>query len=607
MAKITRADIKAEAIKIVDSERNNWEDGVCWVTEKVAFKMRDVIRTVRKNYWGIFDEPLDPVTKREKTWTHLTQKTIEDIVTNIDVDGKDLNFRSRNSQGHLYTEITRQAVKQQLDLMFFGEVIDETLRQLCIDGTVVWKTWETNENGKPKLNRKTVDLLHFFIDPTEQNIQTAYRVTERALLYPEQLAKMSGWYDTDEIKGTSGLDRNDFNRMGTNVDVTANLVDVWETWGKIPKWLITGKKTDTIEIEGHIVVSGLEAGDIRVHLIEENTNKDKLGNIIKPYEEVRYRKVTGRWYGLGPAESILALQELINEMNNVRYNRQRVAQLGLFQIRKGSGITPQMISRLPVSGAIPVNEIGRDIAQMPMQDPSATAYTEEQLIKQWAESVTKAYPISTGEPLPASQTATTSAIQNTNSKTAYVLVKETVGMFFQRWMDRHALKTIVKTINIGDILRFTSDDSHFKELVEKVAIVRAKESLLDLYAEGKVPSESEIIRAVTSFGDSLKGEMLVNVVRNVVAESLDTQFFVTSEDLDTTVTVQNIMSMLQTVPPQYQDSMIRQVFDLMGLPFPRPLKEISNNMQQQNQSVQTITPKNLQQITTNALVPQLNG
>ena len=64
MAKKTKiqSDIEAEAIRIVDTERTNWEDAVCYITENVGFRMRPLIRTLRKNYWGVFDQPVDPFT-----------------------------------------------------------------------------------------------------------------------------------------------------------------------------------------------------------------------------------------------------------------------------------------------------------------------------------------------------------------------------------------------------------------------------------------------------------------------------------------------------------------------------------------------------------------
>lgn len=605
---------KLEAIAIVDRERNQWEDAVCYVTEKVGFQMRQLIRTLRKNYWGVFDEPIDPVTQREKTWIPLAMKVAEDYVKNINMSLKDVNFRASNSKGYALTDLTRGATREYLQRMSFGEIMDETDRQLCIDGTVVWKTWESKDaKGKPKLNRRTVDLLNFYIDPTEQDIQSAYRVTERALLLPSQIEGMTGWTDTEDIKGSNNLDRNDGRRKAGGVNrTTGEFVDVWEMYGKGPKWLVTKDRDaeDALEeIDLHIVVSGLDSSGTRCHLIEENKKKDKFGNIIKPYEELRDTKVSGRWYGVGRIERILALVEWLNTIDNIRINRSYVSQLGLFKIKKGSGITPQMLARLPVNGAVPVQNM-EDIQQLVTTEPGVTAYKDEDIIKDWAVSITSAYPIASGDSVPASQTATTSAIQNTNSKSAFQLSKEAKGMFMQRWIDRHALPIIAKTLDAGDIVRFTVDDEGFHDLVERVVSVQATEALENhFYTYGVIPTPQEFQDAINRAETELKkgNQVFVEMVDKLVAEHVDTIVYFTNEDLDTSVTVQNLIQMLQLAPENRKD-IIKQIYDLLGLQQPR--EQMPQAMPQQamaSQPPQAQQRPNLQNITQGSLVPNQMG
>lgn len=604
-----KTDIEFEAINIVDKERTNWEDAVCYVTEKVGFRMRELIRTLRKNYWGVFDTPIDPTTQREKIWIHLINSAVEDVIKNIDLDQKDLQFRAANPEGYEITDITRAYVREYLSKMFFGEILDETERQVCIDGTVVWKTWE--EQGEMK--RRTVDLLHIYIDPTEDSIQSAFRFTERALMTPDEIASMSGWINTKDITGSQSLSKNDIRvgGGGTNgMPTTGQFVDVWEMWGKIPNKLITGDfKADNAEdyVDGHIIVSGLESGDKRVHLIELNANKDKFDKTIKPYEECRLKKVSGRWYGVGIGEMALALQEYLNTVVNIRINRNYVSQLGLFKIRKGSGITPAMLSKLPSNGAISVTNPD-DIQQFVVNDVGQSSYQDEEVIKYWTTKVTGAYPIASGEQLPASQTATASAISNTSAKTGYTIMKDAIGFFLERWMDRHALKVIAKGIKIDDIVRLSGDDEKFRVLVERIVSTQAKEALDGLYAQGVVPSEQEVQAEVQNQIEALgkRTELFVKNTKEIITKQLDTQFYVTSEDLDTTVTVQNLISMLN-LAPQYSDATIKQIYDLMGLPTPK----INAQPQQPEEGGQPQDMAGMEPVlspqgpTTSAVVPNL--
>jgi len=561
-------EIEAKCIAIVDQERVNWEDAVSYITPKVGFRMREMIRIFRKNYWGIFDEPIDKNTGREKIWINMIMSLVETWVKNVDIDSKDIGFIARNENGYEMTEITRLVVRDYLDRMYFGETLDADERTVCIDGTAVWKTWEDNSSGKPVMKRSTVDLLNFYIDPTEESIQSAYRVTERAILLPSQIAAMTGWEnnDEDELTGSQTLNRADGSRRANfGTRMTGAYRDAWEMWGKIPKWVFTkDKKADdaNCEIDGHIIVSGLEAGGPLLHLVEENTKKDKFGNIIKPYEEWRAAKISGRWYGLGVVERALALQEYLNTIINIRVNRSYVSQLGLFTIKKGRGITAAMLNRLPVNGALQVTEHD-DIQQMPIKEASEASYKDEEVIKYWAQQITGAQPISNGDIMPASASATANTIANTNAKSSYTMFKEGAGLFIERWIDRQSLPIIAKTVTTGDIHKLVNDDERWKKLTESVAI---NKTVAELNKEEAFPTREEFLMEIQREYERLQSrpQLFVKTVGKIIAEAVDTKVHVTNEDLDSAVTIQNLIQ-ITPLAPEYRDSILRQAFDLMGL------------------------------------------
>ena len=564
---LSKEEIINKALNIVDEEYRNWDDAVCYVTDKVGFRMRELIKTCRKLYWGVFDEPMDKATGIDKIFIGLPMATVEDIVKNIDMDQKDINFRSKHPSANGITELTRGLVIDALDKMYFGEILDASERQLAIDGTFVWKTWEYNKT----LRRETVDLLNIYIDPTAKSIQEAYRFTERCLLTPGQIEMMKGWKDTKDIKGSTGLNVNDAGLNAGNVQKsTGQFVDVWEMWGKMPLGLATGLTADMLtEVDGHIVVSGIQSGDKRVHLVEKNTNKDQSGNIIKPYEECRAAVITGRWYGLGFVERIIALSEYLNTVVNMRVNRARVSQLGLFKIRKGSGITPQMLSKLPSNGAISVNQMD-DIEQFNIAGADTTSYQDEQVIRDWAMRVTQAFPVTSGETMPASTTATSASIQNANGKTAFSMVKESIESFIQRWMNRHALKIIAKSVTKGDVIRITNDNQKMADLVEKVVSFHAMEILNDMGSNGMVPSADVVEQAMREAQDDIlkKGSMFFELLEDLMTNMLETKIYMTNESGDVTVMQQNLLTLLQ-VAPEYREDTVAEIYNLMGLRKPK--------------------------------------
>lgn len=596
-------DIFAAAVGIVRGEKQRWEVATAFITDRVSFKMRQLIRICRKNYYGVFDTPIDQSTGMEKTWYPLTEINVEAVVKNIDLDQKDINFRAKNQNGYGITDITRAAVKDKLSSIYFGQKLDDFERNLAIDGTAVWKTYE--ESGK--LIVKPIDLLNIYIDPTSPSVQQAYRFTERTLLFPEEIMAMTGWMNTANIDvdvpvGPPRVDPYWGNRS-QSVNSNVKLIDVYELWGQIPLSLITGNPNDqTKEVQGRIVVSGIDSpGKERVHLIERNTKVDSEGNALKPYEECWFTRVPNRWYGRGVAEKLLSLQVYSNIVFNVRINRSRVSQLGLFKMKKGAGVTPQMLSRLPSNGVVVLNNLD-DLEQMAVQEVGQSSYTDEQVINTISERLTGAFQVATGENLPSSTSATEAAMQASSVKSGFALIKDSIGGFLERWMDRHALPIIAKELTIGQLVRITSDEETFKELVDRVVLFKAQEALESSFKGGYLPSPQEMQMEMESAREKLlKGDMFLKLVKDVIASELETQMYVTNEEMDVSVTVANLLQEAQ-IAPQYADQLVNMANDLMGLPplkkpqqppmqpqgmQPSPMQGVPPNQGQQQQQLQT--------------------
>lgn len=616
-ASYTNEEIYARAIDIVRSEKQRWEIATAFITDRVSFKMRELIRILRKNYYGVFDQPKDPFTGLEKIWYPLTETQVEAVVKNIDLDQKDINFRSKTPNGYGITDLTRAAVREKLSKIGFGQKLDDFERILAIDGTAVWKTYEADK----KLIVQPVDLLNIYLDPTTPSIQEAYRFTERTLMFPEEMKQMKGWLNTDGLEKNvpEGVPRIDpyFPARGNNGAFSnVKMWDTYEMWGKFPKSLITGKKEDDdVEVDGRIVVSGIDSpGKERCHLIERNTKKDAEGNFLKPYEECWYTRVPNRWYGRGVAEKLLTLQIYANLVFNVRINRSRVSQLGLYKIRKGSGITPQMLSRLPSNGGIVLQNMD-DLEQFAMQGVDPTSYKDEEVINSISERLTNAFQVATGEGLPSSTPATNAALQSAAANSGFSMIRDGLGGFLERWTDRQALPIIAKQLKIDDIVRITADDESFKELADRVIASKAQEALDEAFEQGFIPSEQELMDAMDDAREKLtKSDMFVKLVQEVVADQLETQVFVTNEQMDVGVTVQNLVSILP-MAPEYREAIVRQTFDLMGLPEPKaprqpvaaPAANIIPELLQQGLGAapptqsQAIAPIQAQQVVTAAM------
>lgn len=564
-----------EAIMLTRRDVTAYEDAVAFVTQDVAYHIRSLIRRLRKNYWGVYEEPFDPISKRQKIWIPLTEVMVENVVKNYDLDQKDINFRAKSPEAYETTELVRAKTLEQLDKMHFGELLDELERSTNIDGTGLWKIVDGDKKKGRVFDIMPVDRLNFYIDPTARSIQEAYAVIERAVLTPEMVSNMSGWDNKDQISYIREVPRTD--RMLTNranLGASAEFCEIFERWGTVPSYYVPNKYGTREEqalggkyekspktIEAHVVVANAYRDPV-VLLIEENPTG------LKPYEENWCTRISGRWDGKGTAEKVMYLQIWDNEIILLRRNKNTLAQLGVMKVKKGKGITSQMLQRLASTGTIPLTDMG-DIEQLVVSEAGSGSYQDEQAVDAWSKKVTSAYETATGEGLPSSTPATNAALQSRAAQSQFQMMREELGMFLQRVFDRHVIPRIAKSIKEGDILRLSADNENFSKLVDRVASYYVYGQAEMLRVRGKLATPQEISAALDQARSKLMNDqaLFIETLGEIIEEGCDTKVYITNEEMDTGILTDKLINILN-IAPEYRDATIRQIYDTFGLPPP---------------------------------------
>ena len=569
-----KATAERELIAIVHKEIEDHDKGQFWITDKVAFNMREMIKEFRKMYWGIFDEHTDPVSGREKTWVPLTRLLVDSVRKTVDMDPKDVRFRSKNPKKTHITHLVRGYVRDLLSRRRYSHTMNQDIFRLSIDGTSVRKTY--TENGNILWN--DVDVMNCYIDPTADDIQSAYRFTERLLMTTSEVKKMEGWENTEKFKTEKDLE----SQEGNVTKKTGEYGDVYDFYGKIPKILITLDDNDADkEIDAHIVVSGFDTGAETFHLVEENINKDKDGNVIKPYEEAWYIKVPGCWYGVSIPWMVMQLQQWINTTVNLRIAKNQVAQLGLLKIRKGSGVTQQMLSNLISKGVIELNDPERDVQNMPIAEAGDSSYRDEETAKNWAQEVTSIFDLNLGD-LPASTSATGAVIQDRQNKSAFALIAESYEDFTQRWLERHVLPNLPAMMKKDKNAQIYKDVEDMKQIREQIVSNLALKALENSTV---TPTEEELAAAMEEANKKLerRGDLMITLVDDIIANQLETEVFMTNAELDVAVTVRNLLELRNGVPQEAAIEMTKEALDLLGIRSPDSLNNPVVQPQEQGQ------------------------
>jgi len=565
--------LEQEATLIVNEHVSKFKDPEVFITEHVSFSIRPLVRLLRKNYYGVFDKPIDSTTGRKKIWVPLSMTMCDAVSKNSDIDTKDATFTSRSRKGIGSTEIVRATVRRELEDTYFGQDIDMAIRTLSIDPTIVWELTPYKKNGKTHIKRTPIDILNVYIDPSAPTLQDVDFAVRTLMTKKEMEAQ--DWINLDKAIEQENLSR--FDSMGRSTRSTGKMVEIFTFYGEVPEYLITGKKGDKNKVLAKIVCSG-NGGATTLHFIEKVTAKDKLGNYIKPFEEGWYTKLPWSWYGISPAWKVLDLQEYINMVVNIRINRNTVAQYGIFKMRSGAGIRQKDFARLGSNGVIKVENMA-DLEQMNINEVGASSYNDEAFAKQWASEVTSAFDVVRGAPSPASATATAQAIEDRNSKSAFLLIRDSVGYFLERVIDRHYLPHVPKMVKENGTVRIYSDVDNIEELRERVASYLAMQ---EMEKQGVTPTPDELEQAIASVMDKMRSDknIFVDATDEIIVSALDTKIAFTNEKMDNAIVARNLIDMMRLVPPELAKPIADQVFDLFGLERPRALPPMQGAMPQ---------------------------
>jgi hypothetical protein len=247
-----------------------------------------------------------------------------------------------------------------------------------------------------------------------------------------------------------------------------------------------------------------------------------------------------------------------------------------------------MLSKLSANGIIPVNNMD-DIEQLVMQEASQSSYADESNAEAWSKKVTGAYEAVTGETMPASTTATSAALSSQAGASQFVLIKEGTGMFLQRWIKRHVLPIVVRNLKIGDVIRCSEDAERYNELIESIACnITAK------HFKKSNPSIEEFMVVEEATKQQLKKrgkDIFLEMEKKLKDDDFDVQVYVTNEEIDKSVIVNNLLQALP-IAPEYRDQIVTTVFDLFGLEFnPLNKQQIQSNMIEGMQGSPSKTPQ----------------
>ena len=563
-------DAEKEMLRIMLAEKSAWEDGEVFAIEKLSFIMRNIVKKARKNFYGVFDEEIDPVTQRKKIWVPLTEWVVENVIKNIDIDTKDIHVEPMKSESSVSAEFFNFILRNRLEKAQFGKILNANNQNIVVDGTGFLKAWK--EDGELKITYQ--DRLHIIVDPAVSCVDESPSIIEENVLSLPEFKQYTDWKNIDAVKGSRNVDRSGIAERGigsTSRESEVPYVRVYERYGYAPKFVLTGNEEDRDEyVYVLAVASELDSNPV-IHQIKEVKKH--------PYQDFKFKEVLNRFDGRGIPEKLLSIQEYVNEVVNTRLNTARIVQLGLWRV--GAGVTSKQMKELFSGAAIRANQ--GDVERLNTGTVDASSYKDEEVAYDWAKRVTQT---TNEDEVAASKPATNALIEERGANKGYDLIVENIYLNLAKFIKEKVVPIIIETIKDGEIEKITGDPQAIAKLEEPFVrnLVRSKNSQAFMetgqYLYQNADQEQQaIVQLMQEMNKQYGNKRFIPILK----QAFDTDYEIRIDPAGDVINkgvlakqLTDVMNMLSGagVPITELKDVAQELFDTMGLPGEKLVEKI---------------------------------
>lgn len=575
-------------------------------------------QTIKKNhlyYTSHFEngdyEIINGVT-RKKHFHNINSWRCDLATKMLDIDVKDFLLVGNDPAQDVNVMLLEKELKHWMKINKWGKLLNQVVDELPVQGSVVLRKYGKNE-------AKIVDLRYLYVDQTAESLKDANYVLIRDLMSYNELRKMQGKWNNvekvldefDDYSAVTGYDNTaDFGGINTNViatkNNTQNLVEVFTRFGEFPKSWITGNEKDEDEwVFGKFVVCGSdyvqrnEKGQVTnengIVLWSEEIDKDK----DFPFKEVHYRKVKGRWLGMGIVEMTYEPQRRTNEIKNQEAKALELAALQIFQTRS-TNIMSNILTDADTGDIVQSNsEITPIATESRNLQGFQVAFDSED---KHADRLTFSYDGVSGETAPASATLGAQQIATQQATSAFDYKRENVALFLQEFIEDIVLPSLESEINREHVFRLTGSIDELnklrKNIAENYVLNIQKEAILN----GQEVPEKETLMQLHMDELAKQGDKIwVSVMKNFF-KNLDyyVDLVVSGENKNVFATIGNAQAVLGLLqdPTILQDAgkkaILFKVLSNLGM-HTSELQDIDAKVAEQGQMVPQ-APQQMQQL-----------
>lgn len=493
-----------------------------------------------------------------------------------DLDVKDFIFIPDGQDYYWGTYFIQKRFKDWARQTFFGEFINELVENFPKYGTVVVK-----RVGK-KLER--VPLKNLANQQDAKDLKTAKFVIEKHTnMNVHEMEQYPDW-------NTEGVEM----KFGETTTV-------YERYGLIPKqWFYDMKGIDKTADENEVVDAVVVCT-----LKDKKDGKGKTGNILfveevkdRPYEEVHWKRVDGRWLGVGEVENQLENQLATNTIANLRRRALMWSAKKVFQ-SSDTEVAKNLVSEVKDGAVLKVMPNGQ-ITQVDMASRSIAEFNAaSQEWEQNADQKSFTYEVATGESLPSGTPFRLGVVLSNAVNTHFGFKREKLGLFLKRLILNQVFQIFKKDNRKEHTIYMSAGEKGMDDLKKRFAELefnkRVKEWML---SDNETVPDFEVMKDLIEEEYKTKKSLFIDVPEGFYDEvKHHMELELTGEAIDTGAKIETLttlyQTLLQTGDPR-ADQVLARIMSLTG-------ENLEATLGKKQEQQQINAPQQPQQETMNAL------
>jgi len=474
-------------------------------------------------------------------WNIINPRIVH-FAKNIDLDTKDLQPHAEGEVGYIQSWILKMKFYRWLEDNHFALTLNS--RSVGLSGFGSW-IWEVSKTGA-KTEAVEVPLGNMYFDTTVESIRDTNVVRKYYLTRDEITEKEGIWEHTNTVLDLCKKDT----------------VEIWKFTGTYD-----GVYQD---------VYGYGYGDDYIELYTKKLKES-------PYYDFHVGEYQGRWLRIGVGERLFDLQVLANKLVNQNDKNNDIASLLLLRTANPElmGNALQDVMSGEIINSDDLQQIGITNSQF------STFIAQLQKIEDKADQLCLTPNVITAEATPANMPFRSLATLTNAGKSAFRLIKESVGESTGYLLKERIFPAIVAEWNKGELFEIARDEADLKYFEKQVGKLMRWRTFTKNLLAGRATSMEELdqLDKVLAEGNE-EAPKKIQIPKNFFNFKFQIRTNITGEAIDKQQrndALYNALTWVQSNPAIVNVPYFKQYCEENGINYWRLTPDQVQEMQQQAQ------------------------